>query len=191
MLYRIFTAINIPEDIKKKLTDLQKKYPQIPARWLKEENIHITLNFLGNLDENQLLETINTAKEVVNQHAPFQLKVEKVVYGPPKKFPPRLIWAEIGKNQEISLLQADLEKHFFNLPSFQYKKSENRSYSPHITLARIKGFEFGKMEPEEISEINEEINLSFEVDSIEVMESRLKRGGAEYTILESVLLKGS
>lgn len=188
MLYRIFTAINIPEDIKKKLTDLQKTYPQIPARWLKEENIHITLNFLGNLDENQLLETINTTKETASQYSPFELKINKAIYGPPGKKPPRLIWAETEKNQAISLLQADLEKHFFDLPSFQYKKAENRSYSPHITLARIKAFEFRKMEIEEIPEIHEEINLSFEVDSIEVMQSKLKRSGAEYAVLESIML---
>ncbi len=45
------------------------------------------------------------------------------------------------------------------------------------------------MEPEERLEVNEEIDLTFEVNSIEIMESQLKRGGAEYIVLESVLLK--
>ncbi|PIX88575.1 MAG: hypothetical protein COZ30_00470, partial [Candidatus Nealsonbacteria bacterium CG_4_10_14_3_um_filter_36_16] len=55
----------------------------------------------------------------------------------------------------------------------------------HITLGRIKQWEFRQIEPEERPEVNEEINLTFEVNSIEVMESELKRGGSEYTILES------
>jgi 2'-5' RNA ligase len=44
------------------------------------------------------------------------------------------------------------------------------------------------MEPEERPEIDEEVNFSFEVKSIEIMESHLKRGGAEYTVLESLPL---
>lgn len=189
MLHRVFIAINLPEDIKNIFVSFQNRYPHLPARWTKKENLHITLIFLGNLDENQLLETINTTKAIVSQYSSFKLKINKLVYGPPKKFPPRLVWAEIEKNQQLSLLQADLERHLCNLSSFQYKKGGNRSYSPHITLARIKTFEFRKIEIEEIPEIYEEMNLSFEVSSIEVMESRLKRGGPEYTILESFSLK--
>jgi len=56
-------------------------------------------------------------------------------------------------------------------------------------LARIRTWEFREIEPEEEPEVNEEINLTFEVNSIEVMESQLKRGGAEYTVLESCQLK--
>jgi len=56
---------------------------------------------------------------------------------------------------------------------------------PHINLGRIKTWQFRQIEPEERPEINENINLSFEVNSIEIMESRLKRTGPDYTILES------
>ncbi len=69
------------------------------------------------------------------------------------------------------------------------EKIEELNFSPHITLGRIRTWEFRRIEPEERPEVNEEINLNFEVNSIEVMESTLKRGGAEYTILESCPLK--
>jgi len=65
------------------------------------------------------------------------------------------------------------------------KDLESRPYTPHLTLGRIKTWEFRKIEPEERPKIDEDINLSFEVNSIEIMESQLKRGGPKYTILEN------
>jgi len=61
--------------------------------------------------------------------------------------------------------------------------------SPHITLGRIKTWQFRQIEPEERSEINEDIDLDFEVNSIEIMESQLKKTGPDFTILESCPLK--
>lgn len=189
MLHRVFIAINLPEDIKNILVSFQDKYPQLPARWVNKENIHITLNFLGNLDDNQLLETINTVKEVVSNHSPFLLRIKKVVFGPPKKIPPRFVWAETESTKELSSFQVELEEKLFRMPSYQYKTKENRSFCAHITLARIKAFDFRRAEPEGRTNINEDLDLCFEVSAIEVMESRLKRSGAEYEILESVALK--
>jgi 2'-5' RNA ligase len=85
-------------------------------------------------------------------------------------------------------LQRDLENSL-SASSITGIESENRPYTPHITLGRIRQWEFRQIEPEERPEVNEEISLNFEVNSIEVMESQLKRGGPEYTILESFELK--
>lgn len=186
MLHRIFIAINFPENIKDKLLGFEKEY-KIPAKWVSRENLHITLNFLGNLDDNQLLETIETVKQISASHNPFIINLKKICYGPPKKFPPRMIWIEMEKSEGLSKLQIDLENNLFNLPSYKYKeKEEDHSFHPHITLARIKSFEFRALG--DLPEINEELNLSFEAKSIEVMESELKKGGPEYSILESAKL---
>ena len=71
--------------------------------------------------------------------------------------------------------------------SYKYKEKEARPYSPHITLARIKTWEFRRLEDR--PEIDEPIDLTFEVNSFEIMESFLKRSGAEYEVLESISLK--
>ena len=64
-------------------------------------------------------------------------------------------------------------------------RPEGRGFTPHITLARIREWEFRKIEPEERPEIEENIDLTFTVESIDVMESELKRGGPVYSIIES------
>ena len=184
MSHRIFIAVNLPETVKKKLAEYEENWPNLPIRWTKKENLHITLIFLGYLNDEELLEVINAAKEVSLKNKPFSINLNKIIYGPPKKIPPRMVWVEGKESQELADLQKDLENSLFG-----GRESKARPFSPHITLGRIKTWEFRKLEPEERPEVNEQISLSFEVNSIEVMESQLKKGGPEYIILESCPLK--
>ncbi len=193
MLHRVFLAINLPDEIKKRLLNYQEKWQDLPCRWTKPENLHITLVFLGNLDDDQLSETIKISQEVAKRHNPFLIELKKICYGPPNKKPPRMVWVEGKLNQNLANLQKDLEDSIFQLESYKYKirlpagrQKEARPYRPHITLARIKQWEFSSLEDR--PEINEDISLSFEVGSFEVIESFLKRSGAEYEILETVSL---
>ena len=188
MRRRIFIAINLPEDIKKRLVDYQSKWPELPIRWTKKENLHITLIFLGYLSDQELLEILKTTKEVASRNPVFSINLNKIYYGPPKKMPPRMVWTEGEKSKELGKLQSDLENSLLS-SSIKGIETENRPYSPHITLGRIKTWEFRQIEPEERPEVSEEISLVFLVNSVEVMESELKRGGSEYTILESYSLK--
>ena len=226
MRHRIFIAINLPEDIKKKLADFQFKWPELPARWTKPENLHITLAFLGYLTDEELPEVIKITKEVAQRHQPFSINLNKILYGPPKmpysetksltgrldkveNRPPRMIWVEGAcpelvegacpepacrelvepvegkKVDKLSNLKNDLENALSG--SVRYQK-ENRPFSPHLTLGRIREWEFRQIDPEERPEVETDISLSFEVNSIEVMESQLKRGGPDYTVLESAPL---
>lgn len=188
MRYRIFIAINLPEGIKKELSSYQAKWPELPCRWTKKENLHITLAFLGYLSDDELLEVLKITKEVASRNSPFLINLNKICYGPPKKMPPRMVWVKGEKSAELGKLQKDLENSLL-ATSIKGLEPETRTYTPHITLGRIRAWEFRQIEPEERPQIEEDISLSFTVSSIEVMESQLKRGGAEYTILESCKLK--
>ncbi|MDP2967379.1 MAG: RNA 2',3'-cyclic phosphodiesterase [bacterium] len=222
MRHRVFIAINLPENIKNKLAEYQEKRPDLPVRWTKKENLHITLMFLGYLIDEELLEVCNITKEIASKNQSFSINLKKIIYGPPKKIPPRLVWVEGEKSEELGKLQKDLENSFLTSRATAKSKSQasfppslsrgessvgkeedlssspspvkgleskSRPYTSHLTLGRIKTWEFKQIEPEERPEINEDINLSFEVNSIEVMESQLKRTGPHYTILESCPLK--
>lgn len=208
MRHRIFIAINLPEDIKKRLVFYQEKIEELfapyrnkvsgsgPVRWTKKENIHITLVFLGYVSDEELLEVCETAKKVASEGSSFSINLKKIIYGPPKKMPPRMIWAEgvcseLAEGKKIdglSRLQKDLENSLLT-SSTKEIKSESRPYTSHITLGRIRQWEFRAIEPEERPIVDEDISLSFSVNSIEVMESQLKKGGSKYTVLESIPLK--
>lgn len=182
MRRRVFIAINPPEGVKKELSSFQLKWPELPCRWTKKDNLHITLAFLGYLTDEELLDVCKITKEVGLRNSPFFITLQKIIYGPPRKM--RLVWAEGENSLELAKLQKDLQSSLAGL-SQELDKEKSRGYSPHITLGRLRLFEFKRMELEERPQINEEISLGFEVGSIDVMESRLKRGGAECTILET------
>ena len=178
MMHRIFIAINLPEDIKKQLIGYQKKIeglfqPPVPIRWTHKDNLHITLEFLGNLSEDELMKVCQDTEEFAKNHKPFTITLDKISYGPPyqNKFGtgqapklPRMIWVSGEKIAELNLV-------------------------PHITLGRIKMWEFRQIEPDERPDVSREIGLGFEINSLEVMESQLKKVGPDYTILESCPLK--
>ena len=181
--HRIFIAINLPEDIKKELSKYQKKWEQLPAKWTNKDNLHITLEFLGNLTDEELGEICLVVKEAATKHASFSINLSRVIYGPLGKMPPKMIWAEGEKSEELRDLKKDLREYL--LEKVSYSPELGREFMPHITLARISEWEFRKIEPEERPEVNEDIDFIVPVESIEVMESELKRGGPVYTILES------
>jgi len=178
-LHRIFIAINLPEGIKTKLLEYRNKWPELPARWTTKENLHLTLAFLGNTSDRELAEVCALLKRAGERHSPFSLAFTKIAYGPDAKRP-QMIWAIGEKSAELLALQKDVASTL---------ERTGQPFSPHLTLARLKSFEFQRIEPEEIPEINEEISLSFDVKSLEVMESRLRRSGSEYTILQSFVLQ--
>ena len=179
MLHRIFIAINLPESVKTELFSYQKKWPGLPARWIKPENMHITLVFYGNASDKEVEEIATTAKDIAKKHKTFTLKLSNIVYGPTTS-QPRMLWAAGETSKELLSLQKDLGTALGRL--------EKREFSLHLTLARFREWEFQRMEAAERPEVNEEISLEIPVHSIEIMESTLKRGGAEYTICESISL---
>lgn len=181
--HRIFIAINLPEEIKKQLFLYSEKWLELPAKWTAEDNLHITLEFLGDLTDVEIGEVCLVVKEVAKRHKTFSINLSKVLYGPPKKNPPRFVWVNGENVDELADLKNDLQECL--LEKVAFRPEEKRGFTPHITLARISEWEFRKFDLEERPEINEDIDLVFSVESIEVMESELHRGGTVYAILES------
>src|SRR3989344_9021545 len=150
-LHRIFIAINLPEGIKTKLMEYKNKWPELlasptggPARWTTKENLHLTLAFLGNTSDRELAEVCALLKKVGEKHDPFSLAFTKIAYGPDAKRP-QMIWAIGEKSAELLALQKDVASTL---------ERTGLPFSPHLTLARLKSFEFQRIEPEEIPEIN-------------------------------------
>lgn len=192
MKQRIFLAINLPPEIKKILTDYQndkgRLFNSVSAgevmRWTPKENLHITLVFIGPVVDQVLPQILQNTERIVSRHKSFPVQLQETVYGPPKKMPPRMIWATAKRTDNLLKLQAELSKCLLS-SSHQGRKTKERPYSPHITLGRIRTWQFKKINPEDRPQVREDISSTFQVNSIEVMESKLKRTGAEYTILQS------
>jgi len=186
MLRRIFLAINIPESLKEEMLQVQNTLPEIPCTWTSKENLHFTLVFLGNTSDKELEEVLALAKGVGKRHTKFSIKLSKIVYGPLKSpesnlLVPRMIWAMGHTPKALLPLQKDLERAF-SASTILHFTPEKHPYTLHLTLARLNRFELQTMEQDELPIVEEEISWDVPVDSFEVMESYLKRGGAEYSV---------
>lgn len=183
---RIFIAINVPADVRKFLVTHEQKWQDLPAKWVGVENLHITMVFLGDVTDIELGEVCMAVKEVCQRHQTLDIQLEKISYGPNDKIPPKFVWAFGAQNKELALLKKDLEDSLLGKVNFM---PEARLFAPHVTLARISTFAWRQIEPEERPEVNEIIDLAFTVESIEVMESELKKEGVQYNIIESYSLQ--
>ena len=176
-LKRIFIAINLPDSVKKELLSYKEKWPELSARWVLPENLHITLLFLLNMSEKDLQELIIFSQNAASKHNPFEIVFSGIQYGPSPENP-RMIWITLQESQELQSLQKDIQ---------QFKPDE-KSFSPHLTLARLRQMEFRRIEPEERPMIQEEFSIHIPVNSFEIMESNLRRQGPKYTVLQSIPL---
>ncbi len=181
---RIFIAINLPMSIKNKLVHYREKWMDLPVRWTIKPNLHITLIFIGYVGENEIYEICKTANKVAKQQEPFIIDLQRIMLGPPKK-PPRMFWVEGEKSRELAKLKNELENSLLT-SNGGYDKKEIRPYRPHITLGRIKQNKWKKLDSP--PSIDQEFKYDFLVENIKVMQSNLKRTGAEYSVLETISL---
>lgn len=177
---RLFIAINFPDQIKRKILkqieDLKSQFPQVS--WVKSENLHLTLKFLGYVKEERLEEIKKGIETVSRDFKPFELTISKMGYFHREPF---IIRLNINDSTTLNDLVERLEKEMGKLGF----KRENRPYTPHITLGRGR-----KLKREEVVSIKKEIDesavffpIKFTVNKIALMESQLKPTGANYTLL--------
>ena len=198
---RIFIAINLPEEIKAAMQNLQKETGNLfleemdleeeanrgVIKWVKKENLHLTLVFVGKTEQDKIFKISNITENIIKNQNSFSLQTKNISYGPDKKIPPRLIWVELEKNNQLLNIVDNLKKELLDAQIL--RREEQRSFSPHITLGRIKAWSWKKINPEERPEINKTLSFKFKINSIDIMESIMKRTGAEYTCLKSFQLK--
>lgn len=179
--HRVFVAINFPDKIKEKMWLEANKFSDLPLRITKQENVHLTLVFIGYVDNDELIEIINTLPDIASRHNPFELKLDHLAYGPDEKHS-RMIWMKGPTSEELLRLQGDITKTLggLNLRSFRLEK---RPFTVHVTLARMKEERWRDWENK--PKIEEKKDFAISVGSIELMGRSLKRGGAEYSVLQS------
>ena len=170
MRRRLFIAINPPEEVKKTLSLVKEKFPEIPAKWTEKNNIHMTLLFIGHADDDKIKEIKVSIKKGIEKINPFEIEIETISYAPSGSILPKMIWAEIVRSEPLRQLRSKIG-------------DGHDDFSPHITLARINTWQFAKMDPEEIPMI-EMKGETFMVESLELMESKLSKGSLKYELLE-------
>jgi 2'-5' RNA ligase len=187
---RSFIAIELPEEVKdclKRLQDRLKSVDPSCAKWVGPEGIHLTLKFLGNVNTYNLDAIIKAMQESVKGISPFQLQL-KGVGAFPNLRRVQIVWVGLaGDLEQLKTLQSALES---SLVSLGFPK-ENRGFTPHLTLARLRDtatLQQRQTIGDIIAKAEIESNLLIKVESLSLMRSQLTRSGAIYSCLSSVHL---
>ena len=185
MRRRIFIASHLPDDVKKIFIDYQqRKLSNSCFRLVPEQALHLTLIFIGYVSNDDLLKITRACQNIASLFFPIEIKLNKITYGP-KPHSPRLIWAEGEISRDLDKIHKTLENELID-QGINFK-TENRLFKPHITLARFRK-DFIQELPQ-LKEVEKEINKSFVINSISVIESELKRTGPQYTDLATYAFK--
>lgn len=133
---RAFIAIELPIEIKEALKKLQEELKKSGAdvKWVAPENIHLTLKFLGEIDQKKSAEVIGIIREAAEDNGPFLIGFDSVGVFPKINFP-RVIWVGIAQgDEETKKIAAELEE---KLAAIGIAK-EKRPFSSHITIGRVR-----------------------------------------------------
>ena len=181
---RVFIATDIDEEVRKGLADLQAELQskvdikKSDVKWVNPKNIHLTLKFLGEIKDKDVVEVCNITKEAAGRHKAFELSAESVGCFGGKSA--RVLWVGTGKGRENLLeLQKDLEQQ---LDSAGWP-AEKRRFSGHLTLCRIRNPKAGARLAETAEGYKDFKLGTISVDSTSVYQSQLTPSGPIYTVL--------
>ena len=187
---RVFIAIDIDERIRKALGDLQKQFAGIAGikksdvKWVRPEAIHLTLKFLGEIEDTKTAEVCNIVKDVAGQHEKFELDIESVGCFGGKNA--SVLWVGTGNGSDnLCRLAEDLETQL----ALAGCPEESREFSGHLTLCRIRNPQAGAKLSAKSEDFKDFKLGTISADSVSVYQSQLKPSGPIYTVLGNYKLK--
>jgi 2'-5' RNA ligase len=179
---RTFIAVETSPDIRASAGALQESLAKSGAqvKWTSPETMHITLLFLGEVDDRELHAVCRAVREVAATEPSFPLRVSGVgAFPTPRR--PKILWAGITEGaEELQRLYGKFEAELIDLGCY---RKEERGYTPHLTLGRV------QRETDEFALARELPKLQAwdggrtVIEEVLVFSSVLQRTGPEYTVL--------
>jgi 2'-5' RNA ligase len=182
---RTFIAVDIVASEKLKEVYELVRYRMRLERiiWVSVNNLHITLNFLGDTEEVLLPAIAQSMEKAVKEQAAFELTLRSTgVFKDLRD--PRVLWIGCDPCPNLQKIKTDLDRSL-NGMGF---KIESREFSPHLTLGRIKGMRQINQLAQLVSMYKDVAFQKQQIDSIVLYESKLTLSGSEYIPLRKFLL---
>lgn len=167
---RVFIGIKAPDKIQNQIIEWQEKRKDLPVRFIQTKNLHLTL--APPWHESNIKKLLKNLNKFAFPKT-FEVAFDQVSKGPSLR--PRLIWITGPEQSEFTKLKKEFARFL--------KKPKEKHSAPHITIARFKIKEAAL-----VPEINELIELKFDVSEITLFESKLLPSGADYFPIEHLKL---
>jgi 2'-5' RNA ligase len=180
--WRLFIAIEIPAHVRQLIQQhidrLRTELPDIRASWTREENLHLTLKFLGNTAVGAVEDVSRAVKRAAGQIKPFELTVAGSGYFPPRG-KPKVLW--IGTSDASSNI-GDLHQYLEDECERLGFARENRSFHPHLTIARLRDSKGGHA----LAELHSSIGFApvqIQAEDACLIRSELSSQGSRYSTI--------
>lgn len=168
---RIFTGLEIPDDVGQNLSLLRGGLPG--ARWVDPENYHLTLRFIGDVDDSIAHEVASLLHRV--NRPPFDLRLDGLSSFGGKR--PRALVATVASSPSLLELQAEHERLMRRVGL----EPEGRKYTPHVTLARLRDTS-SRQVADYLAARGYFPPLTFHVERFVLYSSRASVGGGPYVV---------
>jgi 2'-5' RNA ligase len=187
---RSFIAVLLPDEVKQELGELQARLrsgSKASVRWVDPASIHLTLKFLGNIPPDMVSRITSAIEAAAREIKPLSIRVSGLGTFPNLNRV-NIIWVGlIGDIERLTLLQKGID---IKLSSLGFK-SENRPFTPHLTIARVREH-VSKEERRQLGHLIDgtsfDTHLPVDVKAVHLMRSQLTREGPIYNIISSVNL---
>jgi 2'-5' RNA ligase len=170
-MLRLFAGLALPDDLRSRLAVLQGGIDG--ARWVASENMHITLRFIGEVDE-------ITAEEIDGALSRLTASPLNIALSGAGRFnswnKPRAVWVGVEKTPDLMALQEKVDRAIINIGL----PPEGRKYMPHVTLARMKNAR-AQHTQNWVAANDPFLAAPFVAREVVLYESRLGRAGAYYS----------
>jgi 2'-5' RNA ligase len=183
---RCFIAVPLEQSLKEgiaaSVADLRKSDADV--KWVRVENLHITLRFLGDTEEGFLPVLEDGLSTVASRHGSLMVGLQGIGLFP-KKGAPRIVWIDISNCGELAGLQHDIEAALFTMGI----EKEDRPFSPHLTIGRVRSPKNAKALFGALQSFGDKDFGTLRIRSFSLMKSELRPAGPEYTTLKEFDLK--
>lgn len=184
-MMRVFLAVEIDEKLLDKISNVQKQFMecQAPVKYVETENLHCTLKFFGEIDDNKINDIIEAIDNKIKNHEPFKVSIKKSGVFPNERYI-RVLWLGMADVEQFSNLQKDLDEDFIKMG---FKKE--KSYIPHLTLGRVKGAKNKEALLQKLKDLGDVEIGEMNIEKIVLKKSELSPQGPIYTTIKEFDLK--
>jgi len=178
---RTFVAIELAPEIKNELASLVQRLAPLTrnVRWVRGDGLHLTLKFLGEISEAQAGRVEAVVEPCCRGRSPIGLSVKGTGWFPPGSKSARVLWVGLEAGPDLASLQSGIE---LALAKEGFPR-EGRDFHPHLTLGRVRSPQGLRPVLDELEKSKDSEFGRMTVFQVTFFQSRLKPGGAEYSIL--------
>ena len=190
---RVFLAIDLPSSLQSVLAELigQLRHQNLhDIRPINPDNLHITMNFMGDVSVNKIPDVVKAVSGIVELTAPFDLKIGPIVTFPDERFPRVISIGFTGNLNPVTQMHQCVEATMANLGIV----NEQRPFIPHLTIVRMRdeaSLDMGRSAIKLVNKYWAGSGSDFQVNSVSLIKSNLSANGASYETIANFEMKNT